>query len=342
MVFFMLLLCHHGAPSSLPRRAIMPDRQDTDHRLADAPRRNLVDRFAPAVWKPYLRLARLDRPIGIWLLFWPCLWGLTAAALETGRSAPSFFLIMLFALGAILMRSAGCVFNDMADRDFDKRTPRTAKRPLATGEISLMRAALFLMVLCGLGAVVLFQMNALAISLGIASLGLVALYPFMKRITYWPQIFLGFVFNWGALMGFAAEAETLAFSAWSLYAAGIFWTLGYDTIYALQDRDTDALIGVKSSALILGDRFWHGVACFYGASCLCLLAAGIFLEAGAVYYLCLAPAAGHFVFQLRRLGREGVSSALSLFRSNRLCGALIALALMAEAVSRAFLTPFFF
>ena len=227
---------------------------DATNRVADAPRRNWVDRFAPAAVLPYCHLARLDRPIGTWLLFWPCWWSLALAAHWQGNGLPDIWLMVLFGIGAITMRGCGCTYNDLVDREYDGRVARTRSRPIPSGRVSVFQAKAFLVFQALVGLAVLLQFNWFAVVLGAASLLVVAVYPFMKRITYWPQFVLGLAFNWGALLGWAVVTGGLHPAPVVLYIAGIAWTLGYDTIYAHQDKEDDALIGLKSSALKLGDR----------------------------------------------------------------------------------------
>ena len=223
---------------------------------SDMPRGHWIDRVVPAGARPYLRLMRIDRPIGTWLLLLPGWWAIALAAPDGGW--PDFRLLALFAVGAIVMRGAGCVVNDMADRDFDARVARTATRPIPSGAVSLRRAGLLLAGLLVIGLAVLLSLGTLAIWLGVLSLGLVALYPFMKRVTDWPQVWLGLTFNWGALLGWAAATGRIDPPALWLYAGGIAWTMVYDTIYAHQDKEDDALIGVRSTALLFGgaSRRW--------------------------------------------------------------------------------------
>ena len=222
-------------------------------RVADAVLGNWVDRRAPAWARPYLRLSRADRPIGTWLLLIPCWWGLLlAAAGGAGLTAYDLWIAAGCALGAVLMRGAGCTWNDLTDRDFDARVARTRSRPLPSGQVSPRQAAAWMVAQAALAFAILLSFPREAVALGIASLGLVAVYPFAKRFTWWPQVFLGLAFNWGALLGWAAHARGLGWGAALLYAAGIAWTLFYDTIYAHQDREDDALIGVKSTARLFG------------------------------------------------------------------------------------------
>ncbi len=275
-----------------------------------------IDRL-PARAQAYLRLARLDRPAGTWLLLWPCLAGL---ALAGGlRSAP--LLALWFALGSLAMRSAGCVWNDIVDRDLDRQVARTRARPVASGQISVKAALAFAVALSLIGLIVLLQLRPLAQIIALASLIPVAIYPFMKRITWWPQAWLGLTFNWGALVGWAAVAEP-ELPMLLLWAGGIAWTLGYDTIYALQDIEDDALVGIKSSARALGPRARAGVAGFYAAA-IGLWAAALWLAAGqALAVIALLPAALHLGWQVLRLADISPAAAWMLFRSNRAAGAL--------------------
>ena len=285
---------------------------------------------APAHIQPYLRLMRADRPIGVWLLFIPCLWGLALAASE-GFAAPAlFYYAALMGAGAYVMRAAGCAYNDIVDRDFDAKVERTAMRPIPSGQITVKRAWALLAVLCLVGLVALLQFNLFTIVIGVASLALVAAYPFMKRITWWPQAWLGLTFNWGALVGYAAAAESLSPGALALYAAGIFWTLGYDTIYAHQDTEDDALIGVKSSALKLGAATKPWLAGFYAATIGLFALAGALGGASPVYFIALAPAALHFAAQLRRLDIHDAHNCLTVFKSNRMAGLLLLAAPLCE------------
>jgi 4-hydroxybenzoate polyprenyltransferase len=298
--------------------------------LPDAARLNWVDRFAPEALKPWLKLARLDRPVGVWLLLLPAWQGIALACAMSGQRL-DFKLMALFAVGALLMRSAGCAFNDVVDRDIDRQVARTAARPVAAGQISVKQAAAFIIVCCLVSLAILLQLGKTAIILGAASLALVAAYPFMKRITWWPQAWLGLTFNWGALMGFAAAApdERLRLPALLLYASGVFWTLGYDTIYAIQDLEDDALIGVKSSARRLGKATPAGVAVFYAIAFGLAVAAGVTAGLGfsvwlfAVFGLILA-------WQVVRLsGKAPVTApvALSLFKLNIRAGFALFLAI---------------
>jgi 4-hydroxybenzoate polyprenyltransferase len=282
-----------------------------------------VDKLLPRKLKPYARLARLDRPIGWWLLLLPGWWAIALATLRAGGGVPSLRLIALFFAGAIIMRGAGCTLNDIADRDFDAQVARTRSRPIPSGEVSVMGAVVFLLLLLTAGLAVLVQLNAPSIALGAASLVLVATYPFMKRWTYWPQLVLGLAFNWGALMGFAAVEGRLSAAAVSLYAGGVFWTLAYDTIYAHQDKEDDALIGVKSSALTLGSATVPWVAGFFFISLVLIDLAGVLAGAGAIFHLGVVAAALHAAWQLSRLDIDNPDSCLKIFRSNRDFGLII-------------------
>jgi 4-hydroxybenzoate polyprenyltransferase len=280
----------------------------------------LVGRL-PSTLRNFALLARFDRPIGWWLLYWPCFWGLALA----GGAFSHWSLILWLLLGAIAMRSAGCVYNDIVDRDLDAKVARTASRPLASGAVSLKAAWTWLVALCLIGMIVLLQLRWQAQLVALGSLALVAAYPFMKRITWWPQAWLGLVFSWGALVGWMAVwGEMYPAMLW-LYAGSICWVIGYDTIYAMQDREDDALVGIRSSALRLGGRVRGGVAFFYA-----LALAGWSMAIWSVRpqgqaLIALAPVAIHLVFQVATLEKDG-SNALDHFRSNRMAGLLMALA----------------
>ena len=281
---------------------------------------------APAGWRPYLLLARLDRPIGIWLLFLPGAWGILLVRAPWGATLR---LLTLFAIGSVVMRAAGCVVNDMWDRDLDRRVARTAGRPLAAGTISMQHAAVFLgmLLLAGLG--VLLQLNRLCWALGAGILVLVALYPLAKRMTWWPQLEMGVTFGFGAPMGYVAAAGRIDAACVALYGAAIFWDLGFDTIYGFQDIEDDALIGVRSTSR----RFAHAprrfVAASYTASLACLGLAGHAAGAGFALCLLLIPAAGLLAWQVARLEPASPAACLRLFRLNRETGLFVAAALLA-------------
>ncbi|TCS60644.1 4-hydroxybenzoate octaprenyltransferase [Varunaivibrio sulfuroxidans] len=284
-----------------------------------------VDRLAPTVVRPYLHLMRLDRPIGAWLLLLPCWWGVALAS----RGAPDVVVLALFAVGAVVMRGAGCTMNDIADRNFDGKVARTATRPIPSGAVSVFQAGVFLALLCLLGLVVLVQFNAFAIALGASSLGLVAIYPFMKRVTYWPQFFLGLAFNWGALLGWAVERASLGVAPLVLYAAGIFWTLGYDTIYAHQDKEDDILIGIKSTALRLGKATGRWLIGFYAMTIGLIGVAGYFAGLGWLFYVGLVAAALHLAWQVATLDTDAPKNCLRRFKSNRDFGLIVFAAIVA-------------
>ena len=278
-----------------------------------------VDRLLPRWAEPYARLARLDRPIGTWLLLFPGWWGIALA----GPRWPDPWLLALFAIGAVAMRGAGCTLNDIADRDYDGKVARTRLRPIPSGRVSVLRAAIFMGIQLAIGAAILFSLNRTSILLGVAVLALIGTYPYMKRITYWPQLFLGLNFNWGALIGWTVVTGTLAWPPVLLYLGGICWTLGYDTIYAHQDKEDDARIGVKSSALALGDRTQPFLFLFYGAAIMLWLAAGVADGLNPIFLVGLVLAAAQLAWQASRVDTNDVIDCLTKFRSNRLVGWLM-------------------
>jgi len=298
--------------------------------LPDAAPANWVDRHAPAWARPWLRLGRFDRPAGIWLLMLPGWQGIALAGAMRGR-APDVVLLAEFFVGAALMRAAGCAYNDIVDRDFDAKVARTAHRPIPAGQISVRQAWAFVGLCCLISLGVLLTMGVVAIGLGVASLALVAAYPFMKRITWWPQAWLGLTFNWGALLGFAAATGRLELPAILLYAGGIFWTLGYDTIYAIQDLEDDALAGVKSSARRLGKNAPRAVAAFYAAATVLAAAAGWSAGLGLLFVPLLALYATHLWLQSTRVKIDQPRLALVLFKSNAWAGLILFAALAAGA-----------
>jgi len=290
--------------------------------LPDAAPTNWVDRHAPPALRPWLKLGRFDRPAGIWLLMLPGWMGVALACAMQGR-APDPLLLLLIFLGAALMRAAGCAYNDIVDRDIDAKVARTAGRPIPSGQISVKQAWAFLVGCSLVSLIILLTLNLWAIGLGVASLALVAAYPFMKRITWWPQAWLGLTFNWGALLGFAAVAGAPGWPAILLYAGLVFWTLGYDTIYAVQDLEDDALAGVKSSALRLGANAPKAVLGFY-AVCFALVVAAAWV--GGLGPMFLPPAAlfaVHLSRQAARLDVEDGRGALALFKSNSVAGLIL-------------------
>ncbi|WAT17852.1 4-hydroxybenzoate octaprenyltransferase [Aurantiacibacter sp. MUD11] len=286
----------------------------------DSEHKSLAERL-PQPFRDYALLARFDRPIGWWLLFWPCAWGvwLTGAGVQ-------WQLVLWLLLGAIAMRSAGCVYNDIVDRDLDKSVARTASRPVASGRVSLKAAWAWLLALCAVGLVVLLQLRWQAQLVALGSLALVAAYPFMKRITWWPQAWLGLVFTWGAPVGWMAMRTEPLPVMLALYAGAFFWCMGYDTIYALQDREDDALVGIKSSALRLGGKVKSGVAAFYSAAIGLWGLAFWLLRGDWLALLALLPAALHLGWQVATLETDNAENPLARFRSNRFAGALVAAA----------------
>jgi 4-hydroxybenzoate polyprenyltransferase len=302
-------------------------------RVADATG-NWVDTTAPDWLKPYLRLTRLDRPIGWWLLLLPCWWSAALAAVANGAWGPNPWHVVLFLVGAIVMRGAGCTWNDWVDRDIDAQVERTRSRPIPSGQISPRAALLFLVAQALVGLLVLVQFNGFAVGVGIASLAIVAIYPFMKRVTYWPQIFLGLAFSWGALIGWAAACGRLEWPAILLYAGSIAWVIHYDTIYAHQDREDDALVGLKSTALLFGDRTKPALALFSAAAVLLIALAGFVANAGLVFALGLVVFAAHLAWQIARIDLSDPDSCLRMFRSNRDAGLILFAALVLDAAAK--------
>jgi len=293
---------------------------------------NWVDSLAPVRLRPYLRLSRYDRPIGSWLLLMPCWW---SAALAVGDVQRLPRYLVLFFIGAFVMRGAGCAWNDITDRDLDARVERTRSRPIPSGQLSVRNAYIFLVLQALVGLGVLLQFNRFAVFTGIASLAVVAIYPFMKRITYWPQIVLGLAFSWGALMGFAAISAHLGAAALLLYAGSIAWVIGYDTIYAHQDREDDALIGVKSTALLFGQHTRFALALFYLLAVTLIAAALQAAGAGWLSFVGLAVFAANLVRQVLMIDINDPALCLRLFWSNRDAGFLLFAGLLLDAVHRA-------
>jgi 4-hydroxybenzoate polyprenyltransferase len=291
---------------------------------------NWVDNRAPAWARPYLRLARLDRPIGSWLLLLPCWWSAGLAAVAA-REVVNVWHLLLFFIGAFAMRGAGCTWNDIVDRNLDAMVERTRSRPIPSGQVSVRAAAAFLILQALVGLAVLLQFNRFTVLVGFASLVVVAIYPFMKRITYWPQIVLGLAFSWGALMGWPAIFGRLDWPAYLLYAGAIAWVIGYDTIYAHQDREDDALIGIKSTALLFGPRTKPMLAVFYTLAIVLLGAAGWSAGAGPIFALGLLGFAAHLVWQVWRLDVDDPELCLRVFKSNRDAGLILFAALVLDA-----------
>ncbi len=292
---------------------------------------NWVDRWAPAAARPYLRLARFDRPIGAWLLLIPCWWSSGLAAIYARVGLPNIWHLVLFFVGAFVMRGAGCTWNDIVDRDLDGRVDRTRSRPIPSGQVSVAGAAAFLVAQALVGLAVLLQFNGFAIATGIASLAIVAIYPFMKRITWWPQIVLGLAFSWGALMGWAAAFGRLDVPALLLYAGSIAWVIAYDTIYAHQDREDDALIGIKSTARLFGPRTRPMLMMFDTAAIVLIGIAGAIAGGSVPFWLGLGVFAAHLAWQIARLDIGDPALCLALFRSNRDAGLILFAGMVLDA-----------
>jgi 4-hydroxybenzoate polyprenyltransferase len=295
--------------------------------VPDSERRGFIGAL-PAALRPFASLVRLDRPIGTWLLYWPCAWSVALAGVG-GR----FDLFLWLGLGAFAMRSAGCVYNDIVDRDLDGRVERTRLRPLASRRVSLSSAWLLIALLCGLGFVVLLQLKPAAALIALGSVAPVAAYPFMKRITWWPQAWLGLVFSWGALVGWPAVTGSFALPPLLLWFGSISWVVGYDTLYAIQDKEDDALVGVKSSARRLGERARTGIAIFYAISLLLMGAAIWSVRPEWLALLALFPAALHLSWQVASVDPNDGDLALRLFRSNRVFGLLVFLGMLVVGLS---------
>jgi 4-hydroxybenzoate polyprenyltransferase len=307
---------------------------DASARVADSTG-NWVDTLAPQWARPYLRLSRYDRPIGSWLLLMPCWW---SAALAAGMAHDISHLpltILLFFIGAFVMRGAGCAWNDITDRDLDAKVERTRSRPLPAGHMTVKQALAFLVAQALVGLIVLLQFNRFAVATGVASLVTVAIYPFMKRVTWWPQVFLGLAFSWGALMGFAVTFARLDLTALVLYAGSICWVIGYDTIYAHQDAEDDALIGVKSTARLFGAHTHQALIMFYGLAVMLIGVAFASADVRWPAWLGLAAFAAHLAWQIARLRIDDPALCLRLFKSNRDAGLVLFAGLLADAMMRA-------
>ncbi len=305
---------------------------DAAGRVADSTG-NWVDSRAPHWLRPYLRLARLDRPIGSWLLLIPCWWSLGLAAIHAGQPVNIWHAVLFF-VGAFAMRGAGCTWNDIVDRDLDAMVERTRSRPIPSGQVSVQAAAGFLVAQALIGLAVLLQFNAFTIWTGIASLAVVVVYPFMKRVTYWPQIVLGLAFSWGALMGWPATFGRLDWPALVLYAGSIAWVIGYDTIYAHQDREDDALIGIKSTAILFGENTRPLLAVFYTLAVALMAVAGWGAGAGIVFSVGLVAFAAQLSWQISRFRIGDPDLCLRLFKSNRDAGLILFAAMVLDVLVR--------
>lgn len=299
--------------------------------VADAAPGNWVDRYMPRPLRPYARLARLDRPIGWWLLLWPCWWSAALAAVAGGEPWPNPWHIVLFLVGAVTMRGAGCTYNDILDRDFDARVRRTRSRPIPSGQVTVFAAWVFLALQLVVGLVVLLQFNTATILTGAASLLVVAAYPLAKRVTDWPQLVLGFAFSWGALVGWTAAFGRLDVAPVLLYVAAIAWTIGYDTIYAHQDREDDEIIGVRSTARLFGGRTRPAIAIAFALAVVLMGVAFVVVDAGLFAFAGLAAFAGHCAWQVATLDTADPDRCLMLFRSNRVAGWLPFIGLLADS-----------
>jgi 4-hydroxybenzoate polyprenyltransferase len=294
-----------------------------DRAIADAGAGNWVDRFAPASLMPYLRLARADRPIGFFLLAFPCFWSVSLAERSLGEAYPDPWLLLLFAVGALVMRAAGCTYNDLIDRDIDAQVTRTRGRPLPSGQVSVQSATLFMIALGLIGLAVLLSFNSFTIWLGLGVVPVVTLYPFVKRYSYWPQAVLGLAFSWGALVGWTSVLARLDWPAVVLYVGAVAWTIGYDTIYAHQDRDEDGILGLKSTALRFGRTTRPWLAALYGLAWLAMVLAGVMAHAGTAFLLGMAAAGGQLAWQIVTLDIDDPENCLTRFRSNREFGLLV-------------------
>jgi len=302
----------------------------TNRTVPDAHPGNWVDRIAPAPWRPYLRLARFDRPIGAWLLLFPCWWAQALAELSLGHPYPNPRYLALFLAGAFLMRGAGCTYNDIVDKDYDARVLRTAARPIPSGQVSVLQARVFLVLLLSAGFAILVQFNTFTIVLGASSLALIAIYPFMKRLTHWPQVVLGLTFKWGALVGWSAMTGSLALAPLALYAGCVLWTIGYDTIYAHQDKEDDLRVGLKSTALRLGAATPIWLLGFYGGAVLFWGVAGAVAGARHAFFLALGLAGAQLAWQAATLQAADPANCLARFKSNALVGWLVLVGLVAD------------
>lgn len=310
----------------------MTDPSRSDVTVPDAVVGNVVDRYAPRLLRPYLRLARIDRPIGWWLLLLPCWWSAALAAHEAGQAWPNFLHLILFLIGAVAMRGAGSTYNDVVDRNLDKHVERTRNRPLPSGQVSVFGASLFIVLQCTIGLAVLLSFNGFAIALGFLSVLPVLIYPFMKRITSWPQAVLGLAFSWGALMGWAAYFGTLSITPVMLYLGSIFWTMGYDTIYAVQDIEDDSLAGIRSTARLFGTQTKRAVFMFYALAFASIASAFLLTEIRLFGWIGLVCFGVHLIGQAKRIDLNDGQLALTLFRSNRDAGLIVFGAIVFDGV----------
>jgi 4-hydroxybenzoate polyprenyltransferase len=310
----------------------MTAESDSDGKVADALRGNWVDRLLPSRARPYARLARLDRPIGWWLLLWPCWWSSALATNYVEAPVPVLPHLLLFLVGAIVMRGAGCTYNDIVDRKIDAAVARTRSRPIPSGQVSVAGAFVFMILLALIGLVVLLQFDPFTILLGIASLGSIVIYPFLKRFTNWPQIGLGISFSWGALMGWSALFGDVDLPAIVLYLGCIFWVIGYDTIYALQDKEDDTLAGVRSTARLFGRGAKRLIAVSYVAATLLFAVSFWLADTDIIAFVGLALGTAHLAWQVNTLDTENPDRCLRLFRSNRDYGWILFLGILVDGM----------
>ncbi|MEO1204952.1 MAG: 4-hydroxybenzoate octaprenyltransferase [Pseudomonadota bacterium] len=309
-----------------------PVAKPDDATVKDAPAGNWVDSYAPLAARPYLRLARADRPIGTWLLVFPCLWSMTLAQRAEDQTALNLWFALLFFIGAFVMRGAGCAYNDYVDRDYDAKVARTKSRPIPSGKVKPWQALTLVGGLGLTGLAVLVQFNAFTIGLGIASLALVLVYPFMKRLTYWPQLILGLTFNWGALVGWAAVTGALGWPAILLYVGAVAWTVGYDTIYAHQDKEDDLMLGLKSTAIRFGHHTHLAVGVLYAITALCWLGAASMIEGTTLTKIALIGITSHFIWQVATLDTDNPDNCLIRFKANREVGAVLFIGLLLDLI----------
>lgn len=319
-----------------PRTDASPDAPSSVGVVADAVSGHWADTQLPARLRPYARLARWERPIGWWLLLWPCWWSLALASDVAGRPWPDPWHLVLFLVGAVAMRGAGCTWNDLVDRDIDDKVARTRSRPIPSGQVTVRQAKIFLVLQALVGLSVLLQFDRFSILLGISSLGVVAIYPFMKRFTDWPQAFLGLAFSWGALQGWAVTMHGLAVAPVLLYIGSILWTIGYDTIYAHQDKEDDEIVGVRSTARLFAENTAAWLTGLYGTAVVLFAIALVLTKVGPLAFVGLAAFAVHLIWQVRSLDIRDPDLCLRLFRSNRDAGWLFFAGLVADAATRLF------
>ena len=280
-------------------------------------------RILPNSFHPYILLCRLDRPIGIWLLFWPCSWGIQLGHQQQNQETLNIELLLLFALGALIMRSAGCIYNDIIDRKVDSKVERTKYRPLANNQISVRRAIILMIVLLFFASIVILQLNTLSIIIGSTSILLVVIYPLMKKYTYWPQLFLGLTFNWGIIVGYAASSNNLSTAMIALYISGIFWTLGYDTIYAFQDVKYDKAAGIKSLTIVIQKKPKLFLMFFYILSIIFLTLCGILANMNYFFYILDFIGLTYLLTQIKNVNLTSPSSCLLAFKSNAIYGLIV-------------------